>query len=174
MTQMQSLTGDSEPQWREVGYERKCKWSLNRIKPACHLQNVNIWARFYPRKEFVSWVKIGGLSLKANLPSKYLSCLLHILYQRYSILTSMYKSKEIVLGSVWLRFSFKSYWHHAQWPCNLWELLGPLTEVVKHPDWLGRYEMCAVMAYCRLYARATCRELHGFLLSQINYSTQSN
>lgn len=33
MTQMQSLTGNLEPQWREVGCERKCKWSLTESNP---------------------------------------------------------------------------------------------------------------------------------------------
>ena len=124
----------------------------NRIKPgpppALH-QNVNIWASFYPWKDQLRPFSEKQIYHQSTCPASFIY---------YSILTSMYNRKEILLGSVWLRFSFKSYWHHVQWPHNLWELLGPLTEVVKHLDWLGRCEMCAVMAYCRLYVCATCRE----------------
>lgn len=73
------------------------------------------------------------------------------------------ENQETPFASFWLRFSFRSYWQHEQWPCNLWRLLGSLTEVVKHLDWLGGYEMCAVMAYCRPLARTTRRELRGSL-----------
>lgn len=82
---------------------------------------------------------------------------------------------ETLPCSVQTRFSFKSYWHHIQWLCNLWELLGPLTEVVKHLDWLGRSARHVLSrAHRRLRVCAIREELRGQALSQINYSAQSN
>lgn len=149
----------------------------NRIKPgpppALH-QNVNIWASFYPWKDQLREKNREAFFLKQIYHQSTLRASVRYFSGGIPSLTFMCKKQEILLGWVWLRFSFKSYWHHVQWPCNLWELLGPVTEVVKHLDWLGRYEMCAVTAYCRLSVRAACRELLGLALSQINYSTQSN
>lgn len=140
----------------------------NGIKPACHLlcikMSISVPVLILEGNFSAEW-KWWGFFEKANLPSKCSLSPASLIYFTRSIPSWLpcIKIEEIALGSVWLRFSFKSYWHYVQWPCYLWELLGPLTEVVKHLDWLGRCEMCAVMAYCRLYVRTTCRELHGLL-----------
>lgn len=83
--------------------------------------------------------------------------------------------QETPLASVWMRFSFKSYWHRIQWPCNLRQsvrasdrsckaswLIGPMRDV-------GRRGILSPA--CEHAAR---RDLPGFTPSQINYSPQSN
>jgi len=75
MTQMQSITGDSEPWWKEVGCERKCKLSVteSNLPATCFASKCQYLRQFLSLKGiFHLSEKKGGLCLKPNLPSKYL------------------------------------------------------------------------------------------------------